>query len=61
MRITNPGTGMSLNAFGLIDTGADECALPASYVSLLGYNLQPQALRSSRSACGAPLLQLALR
>jgi len=26
--------------FALIDTGADECAFPASFASLLGHNLQ---------------------
>jgi predicted aspartyl protease len=25
---------------GLIDTGADECAIPASYAPILGHNLQ---------------------
>ena len=27
--ITNPDTGASIISYGLIDTGADECALPA--------------------------------
>ena len=30
---------MVLRAFGLIDTGADECAVPASYAPLFGHNL----------------------
>ena len=43
--IINPHTNKQLKVFGLIDTGADECALPASYASILGHNLQ---LGSSR-------------
>lgn len=38
--ITNPETGKSIKVFGLIDTGADECALPALYAARLGHNLQ---------------------
>ena len=29
-----------MKVLGLIDTGADECALPASYAAILGHNLQ---------------------
>ena len=38
--ITNPHTNKKIKVLGLIDTGADECALPASYAILLGHNLQ---------------------
>jgi predicted aspartyl protease len=38
--IVNPHTSKKIRVMGLIDTGADECALPASYASLLGHNLQ---------------------
>lgn len=38
--IINPHAGKSISTYGLIDTGADECALPASYADLLGHNLQ---------------------
>ncbi|MFA6217703.1 MAG: hypothetical protein WDL87_08665 [Candidatus Omnitrophota bacterium] len=38
--ITNPITNKNIRVFGLIDTGADECALPAVYASQLGHNLQ---------------------
>ena len=37
--IKNPQTGQFLNIWGLIDTGADRCSVPASYASLLGHNL----------------------
>jgi len=38
--IVNPHTNKNLKVLGLIDTGADECALPASYAIILGHNLQ---------------------
>ena len=40
IRIINPHTSLSQRTYGLIDTGADECAVPASYASLLGHDLQ---------------------
>lgn len=38
--IVNPATRKSIKVFGLIDTGADECALPALFATALGHNLQ---------------------
>lgn len=38
--IINPHNGKSIKTYGLIDTGADECALPAQYANILGHNLQ---------------------
>lgn len=38
--IKNPHTNKELEVYGLIDTGADECALPAQYSLLLEHNLQ---------------------
>jgi hypothetical protein len=40
VRITNPATGLHVSAWGLIDTGADDCALPAAYAPLLGHRLK---------------------
>lgn len=40
LAITNPHTNKRIRLYGLIDTGADECALPAQYAVLLGHNLQ---------------------
>jgi len=37
--IINPHTGNSLCTWALIDTGADECALPAAYAERLGHTL----------------------
>jgi clan AA aspartic protease len=38
--IINPENQKEINVYALVDTGADECALPASFASLLGHNLQ---------------------
>jgi hypothetical protein len=40
--IENPHTDPPkiIRTYGLIDTGADECAIPAGYASLLGHDLQ---------------------
>ncbi|MCE5185912.1 MAG: retroviral-like aspartic protease family protein [Planctomycetaceae bacterium] len=39
VKIQNPATGLSLDTAGILDTGADSCAIPASFANLLGYNL----------------------
>jgi|WetSurMetagenome_2_1015567.scaffolds.fasta_scaffold133493_3 hypothetical protein len=39
LTITNPDSGLSIDTIGIIDTGADCCAIPASYANMLGYNL----------------------
>jgi len=38
--VANPANNKQIRLLGLIDTGADERALPASFASLLGHNLQ---------------------
>jgi len=40
IRIVNPDAGIAVPAWGLIYTGADDCAIPAKYASMLGHNLQ---------------------
>lgn len=40
LKITNPHTGKFIFVWGIIDTGADECAIPAGYAPLIGHNLQ---------------------
>lgn len=37
--IKNPENGKYLHVWGLIDTGADRCSVPATYASLLGHDL----------------------
>ncbi len=38
--IENPHANKKVKVYGLIDTGADECALPSQYAALLGHHLQ---------------------
>ena len=38
--IVNPESKKSLNTYGIIDTGADECAFPAEIAELLDINLR---------------------
>ena len=38
--IVNPAINKRLSVFALIDTGADECAFPASFAPVLGHDLQ---------------------
>jgi hypothetical protein len=40
VKIINPHTNQHFRTLGIIDTGADECAVPAVYAPLLGHNLQ---------------------
>jgi len=39
IQIVNPHTKQSVSTIGLIDTGADECAMPAGFADMLGHNL----------------------
>lgn len=39
IRVTNPQTARSFTTAGLIDTGADECCMPASFADFLGHSL----------------------
>jgi len=43
--IINPDTQKKVKVYALIDTGADECAFPASFAPLLGHNLQAGHLK----------------
>lgn len=43
--IVNPETRKEIRVYALIDTGADECAIPASFAPLLGHNLQDGQLK----------------
>lgn len=37
---SNPYNNKLVNVYALIDTGADECALPASFAAILGHRLE---------------------
>lgn len=39
VRIVNPHTGKSYRTHGIVDTGADECAIPAAIAPILGHDL----------------------
>jgi hypothetical protein len=43
--VVNPDTGRELRVYASIDTGADECAFPASFAPVLGHNLQAEQSR----------------
>jgi len=56
INIMNPHTGSICPTFGLIDTGSDECALPAAYADLLGHNLtagEPKQIRTGNGVTTA--------
>jgi hypothetical protein len=40
IKIINPETGHVYSTKGIIDTGADECAVPAEFAEMLGHNLK---------------------
>ena len=50
--LKNPHTNQSVSVYGLIDTGADECAIPAHYASLIGHNLQAGSQKSINTGNG---------
>ncbi len=55
VRIKNPNTGRFLNTIGLVDTGADECCLPASYAELLGHNLTAGTKKTVNTGNGSTI------
>ncbi len=52
LTIRNPHTGQAINVYGLIDTGADECAIPVYYAPLIGHNLQAGVQKSISTGNG---------
>ena len=50
--IHNPHTGQSIRTFGIIDTGADECAIPGKMASRLGHTLEKGKAGSSKTGGG---------
>lgn len=52
IQLINPANGLIQNAYGLIDTRADECSIPASYASLLGHDLQSGIERKIKTGNG---------
>ncbi len=52
LTIKNPHTEQTINVYGLIDTGADECAVPAHFAPMLGHNLQSGVQKSINTGNG---------
>ncbi|MBE9503686.1 MAG: hypothetical protein IME96_05875 [Proteobacteria bacterium] len=55
IRIVNPHTGLTHSTFGLIDTGADECAIPAAIAPILGHDLQSGETKTVNTGNGQTL------
>jgi hypothetical protein len=53
VRIINPHNGLNFLTYGQIDTGADECAIPAAVASILGHNLFQGSSRTIQTGNGA--------
>ena len=55
LSIKNPHTNQIINVYGLIDTGADECAVPAHYATIIGHNLQAGTQKSINTGNGVTI------
>jgi len=53
--LINPHTKIRIKILGLIDTGADECALPARYATLLGHNLEAGFVKEINTGNGVTI------
>lgn len=53
IKIINPHTGQSQRTIGLVDTGADECTIPADMAGLLGHVLSRGPAKRSKTAGGS--------
>ena len=56
IKIINPHTGLSYATFGIIDTGADESAVPAGIASILGHTSKPALQRLLEQGMERPSL-----
>ncbi len=52
VKIINPHTGKSYRTFGIIDTGADDCAIPARFAGLLGHDLKSGRIKEISTGNG---------
>jgi len=52
IRIVNPHTGKHFDTFGLIDTGADECSVPAFLAYEIGHDLNKGIPNTTNTAGG---------
>ena len=52
IELRNPHTDKSVSVLALIDTGADECAMPAELAGMLGHNLTKGNRKQIRTGSG---------
>ncbi|GBD96652.1 MAG TPA: hypothetical protein ENG83_10920 [Nitrospirae bacterium] len=52
VRITNPHTRKHIDTYGLIDTGADDCTMPAFLTEQLGHKLENGTAKPVHTAGG---------
>lgn len=52
IKIINPHTGLHFSTYGIIDTGADECAVPAPIAKTIGHNLKAGTTRTNITGNG---------
>lgn len=52
IRIINPENKKSIRTWGIIDTGADDCAIPADIAEILGHDLDKGKSKPIETACG---------
>jgi len=52
VEIRNPHTQKSISVLALVDTGADECAMPAELADMLGHNLTKGKPKNIRTGSG---------
>jgi len=52
IELKNPHTDKSILVLALIDTGADECAMPAELAEILGHNLRKGKTKQIRTGNG---------
>lgn len=52
IRLINSHTGLFIDTFGLVDTGADNCAVPAFFAEELGHTLKKGLPKTVRTAGG---------
>jgi hypothetical protein len=55
IRIINSHTGKDLKTYGIVDTGADECAIPASFAPILGHELQAGVTKQIMTGNGSTI------
>lgn len=55
IRIINSHTGNELRTYGIVDTGADKCAIPASFAPIQGHDLQAGSTKQVMTGNGSTI------